>query len=113
VNPDPTSEAALVQLCLQAADAMSVYVERVGQWRADKAGSDPGVPDLLLYVHGRCIPCELKRARDRQTHTPCGKLSYAQIVAQERRRDHGVETVVVTCLDDFVNAVNAARRPAR
>ena len=106
-------EARLVQLCVETAKAMNCYVERLGQRRADKAGQDAGAPDMLLYVSGRCIPLELKRARDRETHTPCGKLSLAQIVAIERREAQGVETHVVDSVQAFVDAVNAARRGGR
>ena len=98
-----------MQLCYQAAKAMNVHVERIGQHRADKAGQDRGAPDMLVYVAGRCLPIEFKRALDRETHTPCGKLSLAQIVAIERREAQGVETHVVDSLEDFVKVVNKAR----
>lgn len=103
-------ESALVLDCKRAAEAMNVYVERIGQRRADKAGQERGAPDMLVYVAGRCIPMEFKRAKDRETHTPCGKLSLDQVVAIERRAEQGVLTHVVTTLDEFVAVVNAARR---
>lgn len=104
-------EADLVHLCKLAAERMGAYVERIGQRRADKAGQDQGAPDLLCYVNGQVLPCELKRAKDRETHTPCGRLSLAQIVAIERREAQGVRTYVIDSVDGFVAAVNEARRP--
>lgn len=102
-------EAALVLDCKRAAEAMGVYVERIGQHRADKAGSDRGVPDMLVYVNERVLIVEFKRAVDRDTHTPCGRLSLDQLVAIERRDAQGVMTFVVDRLEDFVRIVNAAR----
>ena len=89
---------------------MNVYCEVIGQRRAKGSGTTQGAPDMLVYVAGRALPVEFKRALDRVTHTPCGKLSYDQIVAIERRAAQGVETHVVDSLDDFVRLVNEARR---
>lgn len=103
-------EKDLVFLCLEAAKAMSVYVEVISQRGGRHSGTSRGAPDFLVYVASRCIPIELKRAKDPATKTPCGRLSLDQVVAIERRQAQGVETFVVTTLDEFVAVVNGARR---
>lgn len=45
-------EAAIVQCIIEGFTWLGYTVLRVGQWRADKAGSDPGVPDLLVSQKG-------------------------------------------------------------
>lgn len=103
-------ERDLVADVKRAAEAMHVYLEWIGQNRAKHSGTSRGAPDCLVYVNGRVIPVEFKRAVDRATHTPCGKLSLDQTVAIERRRAQGVETHVVDDVRDFARIVNEARR---
>lgn len=98
-------EAELVDVCVDAAIAMGVYTERIGQRKAKGAGNEKAAPDLYFYCNGQTVPCEMKRFRD-------GRLSLDQIVAIERRAACGVETAVVRRLEDFVSAVNR-RRMAR
>jgi hypothetical protein len=97
---DLVSEIAIV------AKAMGIYVEFLGQRRADKAGQSIGTPDMLVYRAGAVLPCELKRAKNRDG-TPAGVLSLGQIVAMERRSEAGVRTAVVTSVEEFVCAANS------
>lgn len=46
--PACDTEADLVLAIREALIADGYLVERVGQWRADRAGTDPGVADLLV-----------------------------------------------------------------
>lgn len=101
-------ERDLVAACLAVANAMGVYVEPIGQRKAKGSGTAIGAPDLLVYAGGTCLPCELKRAKH-PDGTPAGKLSLGQIVSMERRQEHGVETAVVTSVDEFVRVVNKLR----
>lgn len=87
------------------AKAMNVYIELMGQRRADKAGQSIGTPDMLVYRAGQVLPVELKRAKNHDG-TPAGKLSIGQIVAMERRQEAGVRTAVVTTVEEFVSVVN-------
>jgi hypothetical protein len=103
------TEAALVQSCRQAATAMGVYTERLNQHRGDKAGSDRGAPDMLVYVGEKVLVCEFKRAKNADG-TPAGVLSRDQVVAIERRKAQGVNTYVIDDVRDFAAAVNNARR---
>ncbi len=100
-------ESELVADCVRVAEAMGAVLERVGQYRADKAGQDRGMPDAFLYAGGKCLPIEMKRPK--QTDTRQGRCSLDQIVAAERRRKCGVETYVIDTLEAFVCLVNWAR----
>ncbi|MEI6502832.1 MAG: hypothetical protein WCP21_17620 [Armatimonadota bacterium] len=91
------------------AKAMNVYIELMGQRRADKAGQSIGTPDMLVYAGGQVLPVELKRAKNHDG-TPAGKLSIGQIVAIERRQEAGVRTAVVTTVEEFVAIVNGMRK---
>jgi hypothetical protein len=97
-----TLESELVEDCRRAAEAMLVCFERVQQRDARKAGSDRGVPDVLVSAGGRLIPCEFKRPKG-------GRFSLDQLVAAERRRAGGVETYAPRSLQEFVSLLNWAR----
>ena len=102
-------ERDLVAEVVVVAKAMNVYIELMGQRRADKAGQSIGTPDMLIYAGGQVLPVELKRARNHDG-TPAGTLSLGQIVAMERRQEAGVRTAVVTTCEEFVAEVNGLRR---
>jgi hypothetical protein len=106
------TESALVLSCKQAATALSVYCEWISQRGGRRSGTFRGAPDCLLYVGGTCIPIEMKRARNLDG-TPAGVLSRDQTVAIERRLAQGVETYVVSDVQQFASIVNEARRSAR
>ena len=97
-------EADLVEDCRKAAVTMGVVFERVGQRDARKAGSDRGVPDVLVTARGKLIPCEFKRPK-----AAGGRFSLDQLCAAERRRACGVETYAPTSLPHFVALLNWAR----
>lgn len=97
-------EADLVEDCRKAAVTMGVVFERVGQRDARKAGSDRGVPDVLVTARGRVTPCEFKRPKDQG-----GRFSLDQLVAAEKRRRLGVETYAPTSLPQFVALLNWLR----
>ena len=99
-------EHELVAEIMRYAEAMNVYVERLGQRKAKGAGNERGAPDLLLYCAGHVVPIECKRFRD-------GRLEQDQAAAIEKRLAQRVETRVVRRVEDFVEAVNAARRIRR
>ena len=109
IRMPPHLERDLVAEVAVIAKAMNVYVEFMGQRRADKAGQSIGSPDMLIYCGGQVLPVEFKRARNHDG-TPAGKLSLGQIVAMERRQDAGVRTAVVTSVEEFVSAVNGLRK---
>ena len=64
-------ERDLVAEVAVIAKAMNVYIELMGQRRADKAGQSIGTPDMLVYAGGQVLPVELKRARNHDG-TPAG-----------------------------------------
>jgi len=70
----PVREIDLVQMIRTALEYKGYTVFRTNQWRGDKAGSDPGVPDLLVrkkdWVPGTLLGIEVK--------TPKGRLSQTQ-----------------------------------
>jgi len=80
-----------------------IHGERINQRRADKAGSDRGSPDYLLYVNGWAHVIELKR-------TAGGRFSLDQMVAAERRRKAGVETYAPTRVTEFDALVAWSKR---
>jgi len=103
-RPNPSGdyelESELVNACHQTVIELrdtwmqSIHGERINQRRADKAGSDRGSPDYLLYVNGWVHVIELKRSKG-------GRFSLDQMVAAERRRAAGVETYAPTRLLQF------------
>jgi hypothetical protein len=97
-------EHELVADIMRYATKLGVYVERLGQRKAKGSGNERGAPDLLLYCSGQVVPIECKRFKD-------GKLELDQIAAIEKRSAQGVETIVVRRVDDFIEAINFARRP--
>ena len=101
-------ERDLVADCKRAADAMVVYVEWVSQRGGKHSGTSKGAPDCFVYVAGKVVPVEFKRAKHHDG-TPAGRLSLDQNVAIERRLKQGVETHVVESVQGFANVVNAAR----
>jgi len=52
-------ESELIQQIKETLE-LSMAVFRIGQWRADKAGTDEGVPDLMLCYQGRVLMMEVK-----------------------------------------------------
>lgn len=73
------TEAQLVQQIKEGLEWQGCTVLRVGQHRADKAGSDCGVPDLLVrrseWPYGVWLGVEVK--------LPTGRLSAAQEALQQ------------------------------
>lgn len=80
-----------------------IHGERINQRRADKAGSDRGSPDYLLYVNGWHHPLEFKKSKG-------GRFSLDQMVAAERRRRCGVETYAPTSVAHFDALVKWSKR---
>jgi hypothetical protein len=102
---DLERERDLVDLCRQAATAMSCYIEFISQRGGKNSGTTVGAPDGHVYVAGKCIPIEFKVAK--------GRLTTQQIANRQRREEHGVHTFVIRTLDEFVGVVNTARRSGK
>jgi hypothetical protein len=77
----------LVERIRRALEAEGLVVLRVGQHRADQAGTDPGAPDLLAARPG-CGPVwlglEVKRPRGGRLTPAQRRLAYAGLVAVVR-----------------------------
>jgi hypothetical protein len=60
----PEREKEIVETIREGLSLMGYIVLRAGQWRADRSGSDPGVPDLLVrhpdWERGRFLALEVK-----------------------------------------------------
>lgn len=103
-------ESELVDDCRRAAVTMGVKFEVAGQRRADKAGSDKGLPDGFLCVSGWHHPLELKRPKTQLGRA--GSFSYDQLIAAQKRADQGVYTYAPRLLPEFTGLVNWSRRHA-
>jgi hypothetical protein len=86
-------ESDLVQQIKKTLTLNRVAVFRIGQWRADKSGSDEGVPDLMLCYDGRILMMEVK--------VKGGNPS----VTQQWLSGEGY-SVIVWSLDEAVDACN-------
>ena len=86
-------ESDLIQQIKEILELNKVIVFRVGQWRADKSGSDEGVPDLWLLYCGRQLHMEVK--------VKGGKASSTQ----QWLADEGY-SVIVWSLDEAIDACN-------
>jgi hypothetical protein len=101
-------EAALVDKCRVAAEAMGAFLAVVGQRNARKSGSTLGFPDVVLVCAGQVRLIEMKRPK--QTGDSGGCLNVGQAAFIERAAEQGVKVHVVDTLSDFVELVNGCRR---
>ena len=68
VSETYADEAELVQAIVCELTARGFGVYRIGQHRADKAGTDEGVSDLMISELGWCKPMEVKIGDGRPTN---------------------------------------------
>lgn len=86
-------ESELVRQIKEILELNQVAVFRIGQWRADKSGSDEGVPDLMLCYLGRVLMMEVKVKGGKPSPT------------QRWLSDEGY-SVIVWSLDEAIDACN-------
>ena len=99
-------EAQLVQAIRTALQADGYIVERVGQHRADKAGTDPGVADLLVSRHDwlpyTCAQMEVKLPSQQQKQS-----------AEQRQKAEDGRLAIVTSVREAKEIADAVSRRLR
>ena len=101
-------EAALVQQCVEVAEAMSAFLAVVGQRDSRKSGSTLGFPDLVLICAGQVRLIEMKRPKEAGDQG--GRLNLGQITFIEKAAEQRVPVHVVDRVEDFVAVINGCRR---
>lgn len=97
-------EALVVKAIVAELRARGETVLRVGQYRADMAGSDPGVPDLLVNIQGSLwLGLEVKSP---------GNTSPSRLTPAQRELRSARMIVVVDSVEAAVDEVGRAKKDA-